>query len=94
LGICLVCSNDRQYLPAKDQYWAKPLHASQQTQETEDGLLTEIECYLTPELEMMILSHGEKVKVLAPDVLASRIDERIRAMTYLYTKNDDHVGES
>ena len=72
----------------------KPLHASQQTQETEEGLLTEIECYLTPELEMMILSHGEKVKVLAPDVLASRIDERIQAMTYLYTKNDDHVGES
>jgi predicted DNA-binding transcriptional regulator YafY len=53
-----------------------------------------MECYLTPELEMMILSYGEKVKVLAPDVLARRIDERIRAMTYLYTKNDDHVGES
>jgi predicted DNA-binding transcriptional regulator YafY len=72
----------------------KPLHASQQTQETHEGLLTEMECYLTPELEMMILSYGEKVKVLAPDVLARRIDERIRAMTYLYTKNDDHVGES
>jgi predicted DNA-binding transcriptional regulator YafY len=72
----------------------KPLHASQQSQETDGGLLVEIECYLTPELEMMILSHGQNVKVLAPDVLVSRIDERIRAMTYLYTKNDNHVGES
>jgi predicted DNA-binding transcriptional regulator YafY len=72
----------------------KPLHASQQSIETDGGLLVEIECYLTPELEMMILSHGQNIKVLAPDVLISRIDERIRAMSCLYIKNNDHVRES
>lgn len=72
----------------------KPLHSSQKTQETEEGLFTEIECYLTPELEMMILSHGEKVRVLAPSTLAIRIEQRIKAMTYLYIKNDDNAGKS
>jgi predicted DNA-binding transcriptional regulator YafY len=62
----------------------KPLHASQKTQQTAVGLRVELECYLTPELEMMILSHGEKVKVLTPDELADRVAERIRLMGVLY----------
>jgi len=72
----------------------KPLHASQKTQETESGLHVEIECYLTPELEMMILSHGEKVRVLSPDVLAIRVGKRICAMNYLYNQTVDDAGKS
>ncbi len=69
----------------------KPLHASQKTEETEAGLLTEIECYLTPELEMMILSHGEHVKVLAPEELIQQIGKRIQAMSYLYLGGNDFI---
>jgi predicted DNA-binding transcriptional regulator YafY len=50
----------------------------------EDGLTIEIECYLTPELEMTILSYGENVKVLAPQEMIERVKERIAAMGSVY----------
>ena len=62
----------------------KPLHASQKILSQDDGLLLEIECYLTPELEMTILSYGEQVKVLGPVELVERIQKRVEAMGYLY----------
>jgi len=40
------------------------------------------------------LSHGEKVRVLSPDVLAIRVEKRIRAMNYLYNQTVDDVGKS
>jgi len=43
---------------------------------------------------MMILGYGEKVKVLSPEALIRRIDDRIRAMAYLYTQTNDNAGES
>jgi len=44
----------------------------------------EIECYLTPELEMTILSYAEKVKVLAPVELVDRVKKRAEALVEVY----------
>ena len=63
---------------------SKPIHHSQRITETPEGFQVELECYLTPELEMFILSLGENVKVLGPVELAERVEKRIRAMAYLY----------
>ncbi|MFV5702582.1 WYL domain-containing protein [Flavobacterium sp. XS2P12] len=57
----------------------KPLHWSQKTKLLEDGSLeVRIKVMLNYELEMRILSFGEKVKVLAPDSLVIQIKERIQ----------------
>ncbi|MQP53298.1 MULTISPECIES: YafY family protein [unclassified Flavobacterium] len=56
----------------------KPLHWSQKNKYLDDGSLEiRIKVMLNYELEMRILSFGEKVKVLAPEVLATKIKERI-----------------
>jgi len=57
----------------------KPLHSSQKSTMKEEGLHVELTCYLTPELEMAILSYGETVKVLQPEVLRDRIRTRAGA---------------
>lgn len=57
----------------------KPLHWSQKNKYLDDGSLEiRIKVMLNYELEMRILSFGEKVKVLAPEVLATKIKERIK----------------
>jgi len=63
---------------------SKPLHSSQKVVEDPRGFIVEMECYVTPELEMTILSYGENVKVLGPVELVERINKRIDAMSYLY----------
>lgn len=62
----------------------KPLHASQQAEMGEDGLRLQIECYLTPELEMTILGYGETVQVLGPEILKNRILARAGALLNRY----------
>ena len=62
----------------------KPIHPSQVIIGDGDDLTIEIECYLTPELEMTILSYGENVKVLAPQEMIERVKERIAAMGSVY----------
>jgi predicted DNA-binding transcriptional regulator YafY len=62
----------------------KPLHSTQRIINEKDGLHLEIECYLTPELEMTILSYAEKVKVLAPEDLKERVKKRAEALVQLY----------
>ncbi|MBX9889190.1 MAG: WYL domain-containing protein [Flavobacteriaceae bacterium] len=57
----------------------KPIHWSQKTNRLADGSLEiRIKVMLNYELEMRILSFGEKVKVIAPDSLVERIRERIQ----------------
>lgn len=57
----------------------KPLHWSQKNKYLDDGSLEiRIKVMLNYELEMRILSFGEKVKVLAPEVLVTKIKERIK----------------
>lgn len=64
----------------------KPLHSTQKVISHSDNLHLEIECYLTPELEMTILSYAEKVKVLAPQELIDRIQKRAEELITLYKK--------
>ena len=52
----------------------KPLHGSQKRiSENEDGYTFSIEIIPNMEFEQLILSYGEKVKVLSPDNVVSRI---------------------
>jgi predicted DNA-binding transcriptional regulator YafY len=62
----------------------KPLHATQKVLSEDNGLLLEIECYLTPELEMTILGYAEQVKVMGPAELVEKIRERIQTAVKLY----------
>ncbi|MFY8181941.1 MAG: helix-turn-helix transcriptional regulator [Flavobacterium sp.] len=56
----------------------KPLHWSQKSKKLEDDSLEiRIKVMLNYELEMRILSFGEKVKVIAPEVLVTKIKGRI-----------------
>lgn len=58
----------------------KPLHPTQKHNRNEDGKL-EVTINVVPnfELEMQILSFGEKVKVLAPENLRERIVSRLQS---------------
>jgi predicted DNA-binding transcriptional regulator YafY len=57
----------------------KPLHSTQKTRLLEDGLLEiRISIVINYELEMRILSYGEKVKVISPHNLVLKIKERIK----------------
>jgi predicted DNA-binding transcriptional regulator YafY len=56
----------------------KPLHGTQHTVKvSEDGTIINIEVYLNYELEQLLLSFGENVKVLAPQALKDRISQRL-----------------
>lgn len=56
----------------------KPLHGTQHTVKIgEEGTVITIEVYLNYELEQLILSFGEKVKVLAPQELKDKIKQRL-----------------
>lgn len=55
----------------------KPIHSSQIDKQVEDGLLVKIEVIPNYELEQLILSYGEGVKVLSPDYLIQKIKSRI-----------------
>lgn len=63
----------------------KPLHWSQKNKRLEDGTLEiRIKVMLNYELEMRILSFGEKVKVVAPEELISNIKKRIKLLVNNY----------
>ncbi|MFV8355484.1 helix-turn-helix transcriptional regulator [Flavobacterium sp. XS1P32] len=57
----------------------KPLHSTQKMKILEDSTLEiRINVIINYELEMKILSYGEKVKVITPDTLVLKIKERIQ----------------
>lgn len=63
----------------------KPLHWSQKTKLLEDGSLeVRIKVMLNYELEMRILSFGEKVKVIAPEAFVTTISNRINLLSQRY----------
>lgn len=63
----------------------KPLHGTQKNKLKPDGsLLVEIEVVINYELEMRILSFGEKVKVIAPENLVTTISNRIHLLSQIY----------
>jgi len=56
----------------------KPLHASQSiVTETPEHTVFSYSLMLNYELESLILSFGERARVLAPEVLKKRIGERL-----------------
>lgn len=55
----------------------KPIHGSQKDYEVEEGLLVKIIVIPNFELEQLILSFGENVKVLSPFHLIDKIKQRI-----------------
>jgi len=57
----------------------KPLHSSQKKIEEDDnGYTFSIEVLINYELEKLLLSFGEKIKILEPVVLKERIKERLK----------------
>jgi len=63
----------------------KPLHSTQHTVKVgKDGTILTFEVYLNYELEQMLLSFGEKVKVLEPEELKDRIKQRLTEATNHY----------
>lgn len=57
----------------------KPLHSTQKMKVLEDNTLEiRINVIINYELEMKILSYGEKVKVITPETLVIKIKERIQ----------------
>lgn len=57
----------------------KPLHLSQELlAEDETGIIITLNLVLNFELEQLILSFGERVKVLEPESLAKRLAERLK----------------
>jgi predicted DNA-binding transcriptional regulator YafY len=66
----------------------KPLHHTQQLiSETEKGVEIVIKVIPNFELEREILGFGENIKVLAPESLQRRINERIKKAGTIYAEN-------
>lgn len=59
---------------------SKPIHGSQKV----NGNRITLQVKLNYELEALLLSHGEKIKVLAPEVLKEKMKERIENLRNLY----------
>jgi len=62
----------------------KPLHSTQKIDWKGDSLIAKIEVIPNYELETLILSFGEKVEVLEPKELLTRIEDRIVEASKLY----------
>ena len=65
----------------------KPIHETQKHYELEDGLLVKIKVIPNFELEQLILSFGEGVKVLLPVHLIEKISDRIELSLAQYKEN-------
>lgn len=63
---------------------SKPIHSSQVDKETDRGLYVKLEVIPNFELEQLILSFGEGVKVLSPNSLRERILNRIKSSLNQY----------
>lgn len=62
----------------------KPLHPTQKSRKDENGLTVTLKVIPNYELEKLILSFGENVKILSPEFLKDRIKTRIINMKKLY----------
>ena len=64
---------------------SQPLHQSQKTIiENDKEVQLELFVYITQELKMTILSYGENVQVISPNILKAEIKEIIEKMKILY----------
>lgn len=63
----------------------KPLHGTQRIiEENEDGATISIDVILNYELEQLILSYGEAVKVLSPESLRDKMKQRVEKLMENY----------
>lgn len=75
----------------------KPIHSSQtllQDESTEDYKVLTIELQPNFELEALILSYGESMKVLEPLSLRKRIEERLQRMQERYGKDNSNAAST
>lgn len=73
------------FSPSQAPYIAtKPIHPTQKSRNTENGLEVTINVVLNYELEKLILSFGETVKVLSPQSLQETILSRINKSVEIY----------
>ena len=72
--------------PHIDYILSQPLHPSQVTSWTENNqsLIVQLEVYLSPEVEMMVLGYGSGVKVLEPEPLRNFIAAETSKIKKLY----------
>lgn len=74
-----------QFDPALAPYiLTKPLHPSQKQKNNPTGMEVKIKVIPNYELERLILSFGEQVRVLAPDSLVDRITQRVELTRQQY----------
>jgi predicted DNA-binding transcriptional regulator YafY len=63
----------------------KPLHQSQKPlRKVDDGFETSIKVIPNYELEKLIMSFGERIRIIAPGDFRRRVGERIKASALLY----------
>ncbi len=90
-------SKDTRTTPQKVKLWVssetwpyimtKPLHGTQKTISADStGAVISIEVYLNYELEQLILSYGENVKVLEPAELKNKLQKRLADAYQNYQK--------
>lgn len=71
---------------------SKPLHGSQRKiSDNEDGLVIELKVIPNYELESVILSYGERIRVLSPEHFREKIKQRVDEMAnhYINTQQID-----
>lgn len=85
VGVSRIEGNNLEHIilhfsPSSAPYiLSKPLHGSQKiVQKSENGVSVSIDVIPNYELETLILSHGERVKVLEPEEFRVRIENRWR----------------
>ena len=84
IGVSKIAGNELQeiklwFSPAQAPYIkSKPLHQTQKSINTEKGLEVRIQVVPNYELEQLILSFGESVKVIYPTAFRDKIAERIQ----------------
>ncbi len=61
-----------------------PLHESQRGKWTDEGYFVTLKLIPNPELEQVILSFGEDVKVLSPHSLKEKIEKRVKLLSEIY----------
>ncbi|MEJ7823148.1 MAG: WYL domain-containing protein [Chitinophagaceae bacterium] len=75
----LFCASQAPYIVTK------PLHPTQKHKHDENGLEVSITVIPNHELEKLILSFGENVKVLSPKSFQKKITQRIKLLNQLYS---------
>jgi predicted DNA-binding transcriptional regulator YafY len=78
-----------QFVPEVAPYVVtKPIHPSQKHRDIPEGLEVKIKVVPNFELERLILSFGEQVKVISPTGFKIRISERLKSAGFLYCGSD------